>query len=327
MWSRQTRSAGPGEPRAGAPGPGRVHVRRLGRGRVDEPPGPARAAERHVVGARQARVPRRAAAARRRPWADSRQGWNGTVTFAGTFGPELDASGNPVLDESGQLVIVPVDEHRPLPPDALPRVARAPARRDPRSSAAGRASCASPAAIRTPRCASGTSASSSRTTGRPRPDLASRPRPALRGADELGHRLRPRATRVGRTGRRATRDAGTPKTVHARRRRRLLRPRRRLARARGAALRRQRAAAVPRHRPRDPRPRHVRAGRQRRRRCRRSTSSPRARSPVVRRLAADLRAPRLAPRLAQRRPRAARQLHRERAWMHSSTWRSLRSRV
>ncbi len=41
-------------------------------------------------------------------WADSRQSWNGTVTFAGTFGPQLDASGNPVLDENGQLVIVPV---------------------------------------------------------------------------------------------------------------------------------------------------------------------------------------------------------------------------
>ena len=41
-------------------------------------------------------------------WADSRQSWNGTVTFAGTFGPQLDASGNPVLDENGDLVIVPV---------------------------------------------------------------------------------------------------------------------------------------------------------------------------------------------------------------------------
>jgi len=38
----------------------------------------------------------------------SRQGFNGTVTFAGTFGPELDASGNVVRDENGAPVIVPV---------------------------------------------------------------------------------------------------------------------------------------------------------------------------------------------------------------------------
>jgi len=38
----------------------------------------------------------------------SRQGFNGTVTFAGTFGPELDASGNIVRDANGQPVIVPV---------------------------------------------------------------------------------------------------------------------------------------------------------------------------------------------------------------------------
>jgi hypothetical protein len=38
----------------------------------------------------------------------SRQGFNGTVTFAGTFGPELDESGDPVLDADGQPVIVPV---------------------------------------------------------------------------------------------------------------------------------------------------------------------------------------------------------------------------
>ena len=38
----------------------------------------------------------------------SRQGFNGTVTFAGTFGPELDAAGNPVLGPDGQVVIVPV---------------------------------------------------------------------------------------------------------------------------------------------------------------------------------------------------------------------------
>lgn len=38
----------------------------------------------------------------------SRQGWNGTVTFAGTFGPALDASGRPILDASGNPVLVPV---------------------------------------------------------------------------------------------------------------------------------------------------------------------------------------------------------------------------
>ena len=38
----------------------------------------------------------------------SRSGFNGTVTFAGTFGPQLDASGRPVVGEDGNLVIVPV---------------------------------------------------------------------------------------------------------------------------------------------------------------------------------------------------------------------------
>jgi hypothetical protein len=38
----------------------------------------------------------------------SRQGFNGTVTFAGTFGPEIDAAGKPVLGPDGALVIVPV---------------------------------------------------------------------------------------------------------------------------------------------------------------------------------------------------------------------------
>ena len=38
----------------------------------------------------------------------SRQGWNGTVTFAGTFGPELDASGQPVIGPGGSVVLVPV---------------------------------------------------------------------------------------------------------------------------------------------------------------------------------------------------------------------------
>ncbi len=38
----------------------------------------------------------------------SRQGWNGTVTFAGTFGPALDASGALVLDENGNPTVVPV---------------------------------------------------------------------------------------------------------------------------------------------------------------------------------------------------------------------------
>jgi len=38
----------------------------------------------------------------------SRQGFNGTVTFAGTFGPALDAAGRPILDDGGNLVLVPV---------------------------------------------------------------------------------------------------------------------------------------------------------------------------------------------------------------------------
>jgi hypothetical protein len=38
----------------------------------------------------------------------SRQGFNGTVTFAGTFGPELDDAGNVVRDENGQPVIAAV---------------------------------------------------------------------------------------------------------------------------------------------------------------------------------------------------------------------------
>jgi len=38
----------------------------------------------------------------------SRQGFNGDVTFAGTFGPELDAAGHPVLGPDGQPVLVPV---------------------------------------------------------------------------------------------------------------------------------------------------------------------------------------------------------------------------
>ena len=38
----------------------------------------------------------------------SRQGSNGTVTFAGTFGPDLDESGHVVTDDAGQVVIVPV---------------------------------------------------------------------------------------------------------------------------------------------------------------------------------------------------------------------------
>jgi hypothetical protein len=38
----------------------------------------------------------------------SRQGFNGIVTFAGTFGPRLDASGGVVRDATGQPVIVPV---------------------------------------------------------------------------------------------------------------------------------------------------------------------------------------------------------------------------
>ncbi len=44
-------------------------------------------------------------------WGDSRQNWNGTVTFAGTFGPELDADGDPVFDDQGRLVIVPVTSY------------------------------------------------------------------------------------------------------------------------------------------------------------------------------------------------------------------------
>jgi hypothetical protein len=38
----------------------------------------------------------------------SRQGWNGSVTFAGTFGPALDAAGQPLLDADGRPVLVPV---------------------------------------------------------------------------------------------------------------------------------------------------------------------------------------------------------------------------
>jgi hypothetical protein len=38
----------------------------------------------------------------------SRSNFNGSVTFAGTFGPELDSAGNPVIGSDGQYVIVPV---------------------------------------------------------------------------------------------------------------------------------------------------------------------------------------------------------------------------
>lgn len=37
---------------------------------------------------------------------DSRAGWNGTVTFAGSLGPALDAAGRPVVDAAGAPVIV-----------------------------------------------------------------------------------------------------------------------------------------------------------------------------------------------------------------------------
>jgi hypothetical protein len=39
---------------------------------------------------------------------DSRAGWNGTVTFAGSLGPALDAAGRPVVDAAGAPVIVPL---------------------------------------------------------------------------------------------------------------------------------------------------------------------------------------------------------------------------
>ncbi|MGE5127956.1 MAG: carboxypeptidase regulatory-like domain-containing protein, partial [Betaproteobacteria bacterium] len=38
----------------------------------------------------------------------SRQGFNGTVTFAGTLGPALDAAGQPLVDADGRPVLVPV---------------------------------------------------------------------------------------------------------------------------------------------------------------------------------------------------------------------------
>ena len=126
-------------------------------------------------------------------WADSRQSFNGTVTFAGTFGPELDAVRQPGARREWQTRHRPGDEHRPLPPHGLPRVARLLPLADPPARRRRRASCASRAATRTRRCASGTSASSSQDDWKPRARPELRPRPALRGADERRHGVRPRA--------------------------------------------------------------------------------------------------------------------------------------
>ena len=94
----------------------------------------------------------------------SRQGFNGTVTFAGTFGPELDALGRPVLGEDGTPVIVPVTSaERYRRTIALGALGFTPRRSV--FSPAAPASSRSPAATPRPPCGSGTSPPSCRTTG------------------------------------------------------------------------------------------------------------------------------------------------------------------
>ena len=142
----------------------------------------------------------------------SRQGFNGTVTFAGTFGPELDAlgppgarRGRPARDRAGH-------ERRALPPHGAAERARLLARRDPRARPAAPASCRSRAAIPYASVRQWDFAGFLQDDWKPRPDLTLGLGLRLESQTNLGSSLdlAPRFTASWSPG---YSGKGTPKTV------------------------------------------------------------------------------------------------------------------